>query len=359
MICSFGNLVDEANNLQAAFDNAWSKVVLFSDNDNPVMQKFALSGRLQAEAAWFDSDQGDFDDALWRRFRFGFNSQVFEAWTVHVEADINLDGGSLYNRLTDAYISRSLGGTTIKLGKHSAGFTLDGATSSKSLLALQRSNLANNLWFTAEYFTGVSLTGDSSDGVEYTAGIYSNDPGDEFSHFEADYFGLISIGKNFGESFDLDKALVRVDFVRNGEDPRANTRHFGRIGSLVTQWEKDNWGFWTDISLGAGFGGQSDLWGASAMPFLNFSEYVQLVLRYTYLDSETVNGIRLGRYESSVTGGRGDNYREFYGGLNIFLYGHKLKWQTGLQYTRMKDAANDGGRYTSGFGVTTGIRVFW
>jgi phosphate-selective porin OprO/OprP len=42
----------------------------------------------------------------------------------------------------------------------------------------------------------------------------------------------------------------------------------------------------------------------------------------------------------------------------VFFYGHKLKWQTGLQYTRMDDEADDGGEY-DGWGITTGLRIYW
>ena len=56
--------------------------------------------------------------------------------------------------------------------------------------------------------------------------------------------------------------------------------------------------------------------------------------------------------------GRGDDYREYFVGFNLFLYGHRFKWQTGLQYTRMKDNANDGGDY-DGWGLTSGLRIYW
>ena len=82
------------------------------------------------------------------------------------------------------------------------------------------------------------------------------------------------------------------------------------------------------------------------------------MLRYTYIDSSDDNGISLGRYEREVVSGRGDSYNEFYAGLNVYIYGQKLKWQTGLQYTKMDDAADDGGDY-SGWGLTTGMRMYW
>jgi phosphate-selective porin OprO and OprP len=292
--------------------------------------------------------------------RLGFKSTVFDTWTFHIEGDFNLNGGEFYNRLTDAYFSRELGGgTVLKIGKQSSGFTLGGATSSKSLITLQRSNLTNNLWFPAEYFTGISVEGEADDGFFYTLGIYSNDPNDELSEFDASFFGLASFGKDFADQVGTDKAIVRLDLVYNDEDPKANTRNFGEVFSLVTQWEQGDWGLWTDLSYGNGYRNQENLWGAVLMPFYNINEKLQVVFRYTHIDGSGGNGVRLGRYESSIVSGRGDLYDELYAGFNVYLYGHKLKWQTGVQKARMKDKMNDGGELTDGIGVTTGFRISW
>jgi phosphate-selective porin OprO/OprP len=57
-----------------------------------------------------------------------------------------------------------------------------------------------------------------------------------------------------------------------------------------------------------------------------------------------------------MTSGKGDEYQEIYAGLNYYLYGHKLKLQTGLTYSMMEDSANDGGKY-DGWTWTTGVRL--
>ena len=81
-------------------------------------------------------------------------------------------------------------------------------------------------------------------------------------------------------------------------------------------------------------------------------------VRYTLITSDGDNGIRFARYENRITSGRCDEYNEFYAGLNWYLYGHKLKFQTGVQYTTAQDSAGDGGAY-DGWGITTGIRISW
>ena len=61
----------------------------------------------------------------------------------------------------------------LTVGKQSAPFTLDGATSSRELLTIDRSNLANNIWFPQEYLPGVSLSGRRAPWV-YRAALYSS-----------------------------------------------------------------------------------------------------------------------------------------------------------------------------------------
>jgi phosphate-selective porin OprO/OprP len=345
----------------SVFDNVWSYAILYEDEDNRFIQKFALSGRLQPDSAWFDADEGHFNDELWRRFRFGFKSDVFRNWVVHLEGDFDLNNkpGEMYTRLTDAYIGWSpTDNLTIKAFKQSAGFTLDGATSSKKLLTMQRNNLTNNLWFTSEYFTGLLAKGEMGQNWSYKAGVFSSDGSDELSHFEASYFTLASLSYHFSDSAKLDKGLIRVDYVYNDEDVNADTRDFSQVLSLVTQWEIAPWGVWTDISAGKGYAGQSDVWGVVLMPFYNFTKHIQSVLRYTYLKSKNDNGLRLGRYEREIVEGRGNEYNEIYGGINIYFYGQKFKWQTGLQYTTMEDDADDEGKY-EGWGLSTGLRLYW
>jgi phosphate-selective porin OprO and OprP len=100
------------------------------------------------------------------------------------------------------------------------------------------------------------------------------------------------------------------------------------------------------------------MWGTMVMPYYNITDKLQAVTRYSYMNSDGPNGIRLAGYEARVVPGRGDEYNELYLGANYFFYGHKLKVQTGVQWADMNDSANDGGEY-SGVSWTTGLRVGW
>jgi phosphate-selective porin OprO/OprP len=94
------------------------------------------------------------------------------------------------------------------------------------------------------------------------------------------------------------------------------------------------------------------------MPYWNLGERMQVVTRYTWLESDGPNGVRIGRYERELAAGNGDEYNELYVGFNYYWYGHKLKLQTGLQQVDMDDAAADGGAH-EGWSWTTGFRISW
>ena len=114
------------------------------------------------------------------------------------------------------------------------------------------------------------------------------------------------------------------------------------------------WGLRSDLSGGVGYRGQSDLIGLAVTPFYHITQNVQIVGRYTFLHSFDDGGVRFSRYESRIEPNAGDEYNEIFVGLNWFIYGHKLKLQTGFKYTWM--AAD---RDYRGWGWTNGLRMSW
>jgi phosphate-selective porin OprO/OprP len=350
----------------SVYDRLWSYAELYEDESNPVIQSFLLTGRLQADAAFFDADVGDYERLLWRRFRFGFKSSIFHDFSLHAETEIDLNKldsdemDDAYGRLSDVYVSWSPSeALTLKVGKQSAGFTLDGATSSKKLITLERSTVATNLWFPTEYFTGTSVHGDIGS-LTYNAGVFSSSGDDEFGSFDSGYFGLVSLGYGFEEQTGLDVSQLRLDYVYNDPDYSGNvgTRDLRSVLSLMSKIEQGDVGIWSNLSFGEGVRDQSDLFGLQVMPYYDISDKWQAVFRYTLVTSSDDNGVRLNRYESRIEDGRSDKAHEFFLGLNWYLHGHKLKWQNGVEYTTASDAANDGGRY-NGWGLTSGIRISW
>lgn len=345
----------------SAYDQIWRYAEWYRNDDNPVIQSFRFTGRFQLDYAYVDADQGRHDEWNIRRFRLGAKMKLFKNFTLHGEADLNpQEPYPVYQKVTDLYLAWSRSKDfTVTAGKQSAGFTMDGMTSSKELIAIDRGNLANNLWFPEEYFPGVAVSGEPGRWV-YRAGVYSSGRTDkEFGEFNGSAFGLGTLGYDFAKSLHVEEAILTANYVYNDPDPNNTvSRQLEHIGSINFNLNAGKWGVRTDVSAASGYRSQSDLWGAMVMPYYNFTEKLQAVVRYTYITSDKVNGVRLARYESEVVSGRGDEYNEVYLGLNYYFYKHKLKLQTGVQYAEMRDRANDGGQY-SGWGWTTGLRVSW
>ncbi len=341
------------------YDKIWAVPVLYKNPENPYIEELRFTGRFQLDAFTQDSNFGHEDDWVIRRTRFGVFAKVLKDFTLAVEVDFNPQvPDPLYTRLTEAYVAWEPNKAfKLSVGKLSAKFTMDGATSSNNLITLERNNLSNNLWFPNEYFSGVAISGTHENWV-WNTGIYSaGRTNPEFGDFNGGNFWLGSVGYSFAKALGVDKALLRADYVYNQPDlSNDGTRFLENIESLTFELQAGKWGVGTNVAAGQGFGGQSDLWGFVVMPSYNITKELQAVVRYTYLSSADPGGIRFNRYENYATSGRGDEYNEFYVGLNYYFYGQKLKLQTGVDYADMNAASGSSGNY-HGWTWTTGFRV--
>ncbi len=349
-----------ASSSTSPFDDIWGAMRLYRNEDADVLNEVRLVGRVNLDNYMVDAEQGDSHDFVARRVRLGARARLLHNLDIHVETDLNLEGGPVYTRLTDAYVAwRFSDAARLTVGKQSVKFTLDGGTSSSELLTIDRSNVANNFWFSEEYIPGASVSGRSG-AWSYTGGVYSSGrKNSDFGHFDGGAFVLASLGRDFASELGVKRALVRVDYVYNDPDPNNSfTRPFQNVGSLAMVLEEDDWGLSADVVLGDGYLGQSNAMGTTILPWVDLTDRLQLAGRYTYLHSSNRNGLRLARYENTVVSGRGDEYQEAYAGLNYYIYGHKLKLQTGVAYATMRDRAADGGEY-DGVSWTTGLRLNW
>lgn len=346
----------------SAYDKIWGTFTeLYRDDSNRAVQRVLLSGRFHYDYAALDADEGDHDEWNIRRLRIGPRVTLFRTLTFHGEVELDPQRADpLYVRFTDLYVQWIKSARIVlTIGKQSTPFTLDGATSSREILTIDRSNLANNLWFPQEYIPGVSVSGRRAPWI-YRMGVYSAGGANrELGRFSGGALALGVLGYDFSRSLGVKEALLTGNYVYQHPD-RDNTftRQLEHVGSINFRFEDGRWGARGDLALASGYLGQSDLWAVQAMPFVNATAKLQFVLRYTRIDSEAPNGVRLGTYESRVVSGRGDTYNELYLGGNYYFYGHRLKLQSGVQFADMNDRANDGGAY-SGVSWTTGLRVGW
>jgi phosphate-selective porin OprO/OprP len=263
-------------------------------------------------------------------------------------------------RLTDAYVQWSkTPALFVTVGKHSAPFTQEGATSSRELLTIDRSNLANNIWFGQEYMPGVSVGGRK--GVwTYRGSVYSAGAMDrEFGVFNGGIFTMAVLGYDLSKTLGVREAAITGNYLYQQPDVNNTfTRRYEHITSLNFRFEEGRFGTRGDLSTAVGYLGQRDVWAYMLMPYFNATSKLQFVYRYTFVDSDGTNGVSLPTYENRVVRGSGDEYNESYVGVNYYIYGHRLKLQSGVAFADMQDRANDGGAY-SGTSWVTGLRIGW
>ncbi len=342
------------------FERLWSRARLHTGGEDAFIRSVDFSGRFQLDQAYVDGGGASHSETSVRRLRLGAKATLRGNVVVHAEAEYDPAEDPAYRRLTDAYVAwNPSDAVELTVGKHGAPFTMDGMTSSKELIAIDRSNLTNNIWFTSEYMPGVSVAG-AVDRWRYHLGVYSS--GEEnrgFGDSNGGEFTLGTVGYDFGGPLAAERALLSLNLVRNDPDPRNTfTRPLEKVASLNFDYAAGRFNLRADVAIATGYLGQSDLRALMAMPFYDLSDAVQLVARYTRVESDEPNGVRFAAYEREIEPGRGDEYREIYFGLNYYWHGHRLKLQTGLQYADMRDRAGDGGAYT-GWAWTTGLRVSW
>ncbi len=361
-------LPDFNTDLKDDLDPIFGLATLYKNPDNNVIQKLAFTGRLQGDYYSTENKEdikgdgkSDTDsNTSWRRVRVGFKAQMFNDFTVHSEADLDVHTPEpLYRALTDSYIAwHPTDDWKLKVGKQSAGFTLDGATSSKKLYRMERSLIGDNIWFKAEYFTGASLSGDT-DQWQWKAGVFSTTLSQEFDNaFDTSFFTLTSLGYDFAESFDSDTALLRLDYVYQDEpdsDDYANfdigTAKHEHVVSLSFQYDNGKKHIHTDLAYAHQFDG-NDIYALQVMPFYDLNDTFQLVGSYTHIESDEAV-LSVTKYAKDLQTGKTESADEFYLGVNTYLYGHKLKWQNGFSYTFTDDDEYEGLTFTSG------IRISW
>jgi phosphate-selective porin OprO/OprP len=351
----------EAADKPDPLDNLWNAATLYEDKQNPVVQSVRFTGRFHLDHARVESDQGDLDEWNVRRMRLGAKLKLTGDFTLFAEADFNpQERDPTYVRMTDLSMGWSRDPSLVVVaGKQVSHFSLEGSTSSRELLTVDRSAIYTNLSFPEEFFTGLTASGRQGVWI-YHAGIFSSGEKDrEFGRLNAGGFGVFSLGADLAQSTGLKEAVVTAEYMHQTEDERNDmTRALAHAGSLHGRFARGRAGLQAEVCAGEGYGEQSNLFGALIMPYVNLTDRVQAVLRLTRVDSDDPAGVRLARYESEVVGKRGERLEELYLGLNWYLRRHQLKIQTGLAWADLADTADGGGDY-HGWSWVTGLRVGW
>jgi phosphate-selective porin OprO and OprP len=344
------------------YDTIWDRFTnWYDDKENPVVQRVVFTGRYHHDFALVEADQGDITEWNVRRMRFGPRITMFRNFLVHAEVEVNpQEREPFYMRFTDAYVQWSKNpALVVTVGKHSVPFTQEGATSSRELLTIDRSNLANNIWFGQEYMPGMSVAGRKGlwtyRGSVFSAGAMNR----EFGEFNGGLFTMAILGYDFSKTLGVREAMVAGNYLYQQPNPNNTfTRRYEHITSVNFRFEEGRVGTRGDVSTAVGYLGQRDVWSFMLMPYINATDKLQFVGRYTFVDSDGDNGVTIPAYESRVARGAGDEWRSGYAGVNYYFYAHRLKLQSGVEFARMRDRANDGGVY-SGTSWVTGLRIGW
>jgi phosphate-selective porin OprO and OprP len=356
--------------LTHTFDEWWSYATLYKNDQNPILEEFKLRGRYQGQYWDTDADQGSQSNWEDRRSRFGFDAKLFDK-KIEVRTDFQSNDGfnDFYDGLVDTYIrwkpTSSLSFTLGKMKPLIAQY--DFLESTNTQPTFERSQIFNQL--AVNRATGFTAEG-SQDEFSWRAGIYSNDTptntggsgafGDgEFGDLNGGVSTTLGVGYDFTEILHTDKADVHLDWLHSDRKTGdfVLTRYDDVVSTtLVVKQNAAALVFESFFATG-GDGDDSDVYGFYIQPTYDIiPKKLQLVGRYSYANSTGPLGvIAQSRYEKSVaTGGaRGDNYNAFYGGIQYFIYGDKLKVLAGAEWAQLKG----NGQAYQGTTLLTGIRL--
>jgi phosphate-selective porin OprO/OprP len=362
------------------WDRAWSAFTLYKDENNPILQEFALQGRVQAQAAFGDSSSREYREAgkgeFWgsdieaRRARLGFKSKWFQNWKLEGQIDVDADfednagDNTFYKDIYDLYLTYAPSDAlNVSIGKTKVKFGREQEISSKEILTFERSVVSNQL-FPGE-LTGAWVSGKGiGEHWLYELGVYGNDRVREFSNFDDGAIILAKIGYDYSSQSGLDSAVAGIHFMHNTQPdlPKVKTASWSGSATppftdsiaLTNDIIQGRWGLTTDVLYGFGDGAQSDVFSISIIPSYFIADGLQLIGR-VQLATSSDDGISVQpRYESTAGEAlpdvKGNSYFSTYLGLNYYFYGHKLKLMNGVEYSQL-----GGGDY-DGFTYLTGIR---
>ena len=373
------------------WDKVWSLPLLYKNEDNRILQEFALQGRGQFQ--WAEVHEGgdhyDFDDLDGgandekylgddlevRRLRFGFKSKWLNLFKLEgqldLDPDFDSDGGpdilpGFAKQIYDLYLTYAPSDAfNLSIGKTKTKFTREQEISSKEILTIERSLLANALY--PGELTGIWVSGKGiGEHWLYELGLFSNERATGFTSLSSDNGELIlaKVGYDYSAAAGLDSAVAGLHLMHNTE-PGVETGNYGRSPRYSNSVSLNNdivhgrFGLTSEVVWADGDVGQSDVFGVSLIPSYFIADQLQLVGRLQFATSSDPNGLSLpGRYEAVIPGDdKGDEYLSGYLGLNYYLYGHKLKLMTGVEYSAM-DGNGPSGDY-DGWTAFAGLRFFF
>lgn len=337
---------------------------LYHNEDNSVIQSFALNGVYQGQYWSVNAAQGSADGWENRRMYLGAAAEFFHQFKLQAQVKLGEDLDPVYDGLHTAFVNWTPNQAfSLSVGRVDYFFFLepDRSLSSTRISTFERGLVVNQVL--PQEMVGAMLEAKRGRFSGH-AGLVSGSIQDEFTDFAGGY-GLLA-GVNYELPLFYDAGNLHLDYVFNNGNPSNNAlKPYDDVVSLWHEGQAGPIGLSLGLIGGHGLGARPAVFGVTVQPTWVFAKDVlrqgdalQAVLRYQFAVSNGDNGLKLQpRYEQEVVpGAQGDQYDAVYAGLNYLILGHRLKLMSGVEYSWMHDAPRDGGAF-SGWTFLTGLRL--
>jgi phosphate-selective porin OprO and OprP len=358
---------------KSVYDKIWDVFSLYK-SDTGFLNEVSLTGRYHG--TYYSADNGT-NESDWdnRRLRLGAQATFLNKKAVlkfEMFSDLNsstdevasgLAGGQFYDGFTEASLRLQPSDEfNITIGKQKPKFSQEWTTSSRLLLAFERGQAIAQ--FRPDYASGVSIDGKLGGGeFDYYAGVFSNDtqngPTDEseFGEFEGGHSIVAGLGMDLKAETGFDAARIGVSYVHSDANADSDIFNVYEDGAALSfSMTQGDFGLASELLYGSGAVGEN--FGFSITPtYFIIPKKLQAVLRGQVCVSDSADGLAVRtRYEKIVGGTSGDTYTAVYGGLNYYLYDHKLKLMAGAEYANMDGGTGAG---YDGWTFLTGVRLYF
>lgn len=339
----------------------WNKLYAADKKDNPYIQEFNLSLRMQYQAGWTQPNgdghsQGGGHDDGFRRFRLGANAKMLHGKLKLVNVwDIGgvpggrakTPDGSWHHQDTSAHLYELNATYTAKpvdigIGKMKPAFSSEYKTSSSAIITAERSQLVNQLRPETNWGLQFKNSG-KDDPTGWLLGAYLNAEGggkrgDELEFNSADNAFVFASLSRDTSGFLTEKGRLWLDYMHNftdyiGSKPYpsyGNERYYkgpGAKDALALSWDMSHKRFAMVSEILAGFDvanaptdDAGNVWGIVLMPSYKFTPNLEGVVRYQYTRGTDAVKVEK-RYATTTTTSTkyADDMHAFYLGLNCYL----------------------------------------
>jgi hypothetical protein len=352
----------------SALDKLWDLPTLYKNNQNPFIEEFDFTGRLQVDYFNVESTRGSTEFFEIRRFRLGFDSWFANR---HMELKVTLDTALLnynapsifYNRFTDLFLNyHASDALNIRAGKFEPHFGYDREFSDVQQKFFERGILDDQVFNNLgnDYVTGASVLGRIHN-WGYQAAAFSDNVDREFGQFNGGYSGLFELNYDFSKALGAAKALWAVDCMHmenNANSDVFNTMH--NAAATYFDYQPGRFCLVAQAGYGNGTTAKGDLCALMLMPsYYVIRDKLEAVVRCQYAASDQSNGIALmNRQDKTVGSFTGDAYDSAYMGLNYYIYGQKCKLMLGGQSDNLTGGTGKQAGYR-GWTMLAGLRMYW